>query len=262
MGSGGLRGLQILRSGAIRVRGGFDSHAFPPALPGIPSATASGIFALVIVLSLGAPAASAPGIAPPAFASAETDSAPPPETGVVEFGRVTVPPATGETAGDTSATRRTPAPRKHSEFDQPRWVMARSLVIPGWGQLHNGSWIKAAGVATVEGVLIGRMVNDNQALGDLNREIEAARANGDPAAEAVAIEAYNSRLNDLTRRQWLFAAALIYALLDAYIDAHFRDFDIEFRQDPALPGGVPPTDGKHKGRATSGEFRLELRRSF
>src|SRR5580765_8035129 len=32
MGSGGLRGLQIPRSGAIRVRGGFDSHAFPPSL--------------------------------------------------------------------------------------------------------------------------------------------------------------------------------------------------------------------------------------
>src|SRR5258705_8715187 len=30
MGSGGLRGLQILRSDAYSARGGFDSHAFPP----------------------------------------------------------------------------------------------------------------------------------------------------------------------------------------------------------------------------------------
>src|SRR5437016_375468 len=34
MRSGGLRGLQILVSGASGVRGGFDSHAFPPSLLG------------------------------------------------------------------------------------------------------------------------------------------------------------------------------------------------------------------------------------
>ena len=30
MDPGGSRGLQIPRSGALRVRGGFDSHTFPP----------------------------------------------------------------------------------------------------------------------------------------------------------------------------------------------------------------------------------------
>src|SRR5437867_9107479 len=35
MGSGGLRGLQILRSGACSARGGFDSHAFPPVTLGV-----------------------------------------------------------------------------------------------------------------------------------------------------------------------------------------------------------------------------------
>src|SRR5438093_38907 len=142
-----------------------------------------------------------------------TDSGPPQESGVVEIGPAgVVSPAASPAAPDTSATRRAP-PRKHSAFDEPRWVMARSLVIPGWGQLHNGSWIKAAGVATVEGLLISRMVNDNQALDDFSRQIEEARASGDAVAEAIAVEGYNSRLNDLTRRQWLFAAALIYSLL-------------------------------------------------
>ncbi len=214
-------------------------------------------------IAVAAPASTALSLLLPPFTTAATDTTPPQEGGVVEIGPAgVISPSTSPTAAaDTSTAGRKPAPRKHSEFDEPRWVMMRSLVIPGWGQLHNGSWIKAAGVATIEGVLIGRMVNDNQALDGLNRQIEEARANGDQAAEAAAVDAYNSKLNDLTRRQWLFAAALIYSLLDAYIDAHFRDFDIEFGRDPALPGGVPPADGKHKS-SSSGEFRLALRRSF
>jgi hypothetical protein len=28
-------------------------------------------------------------------------------------------------------------------------------------------------------------------------------------------------------------------VIDAYVDAHFRRFDIDFQFDPALPGGAP-----------------------
>ena len=33
----------------------------------------------------------------------------------------------------------------------------------------------------------------------------------------------------------LLAGLIVYALLDAYVDAHFRGFDVEFDTDPALP---------------------------
>src|SRR5437773_1803260 len=50
LGSGGPRGLQILRSGVKSVRGGFDSHAFPPI-----------VLALALVLGRATPAAGAAG---------------------------------------------------------------------------------------------------------------------------------------------------------------------------------------------------------
>jgi hypothetical protein len=205
----------------------------------------------------------------PATTSARPDSTPGSGSGVVEIGPqgivppATPPPASGGAAGETKATEtRVPAANPLSGFDAPHWVMLRSLVVPGWGQLHNGSWIKALGVATGEGILIARIIDDNQALNDLNAQIDAARANGDANAEAVAIEAYNSRLNDLNSRAWLLGGVVAYALLDAYIDAHFRNFDIEFKRDPALPGGVPPPPGKKSGLMTAGETRLALRWSF
>jgi hypothetical protein len=51
------------------------------------------------------------------------------------------------------------------------------------------------------------------------------------------VGAYNTLLDISINRRWLAAGVVIYALLDAYVDAHFRSFDVDFRFDPALPGG-------------------------
>ncbi len=223
MGPGGLRGLQILRSGVQSARGGFDSHAFPPFLA----------LVTAVILGINGPglpaghAAAAPGIS--IADSARVDSG------------ASRRPAVADTASPSSAT--TPprtAPRPPGLFDQPRWVMARSLAIPGWGQAHNRAWLKAGLVATAEGLLATRVVNDARDLERLDAEVSAARAAGDAAREESAVMAYNARLDRLAAGEWWLGAAVVYAVLDAYIDAHFRGFDLEFRNDPALPGGVAP----------------------
>jgi hypothetical protein len=117
--------------------------------------------------------------------------------------------------------------------------MFRSAIVPGWGQAYNGSWFKAVAVASVEGTLVYNIVRDLDALDQLNAQIEAARAASDADAELVAIAAYNDRQSALVQRQWLLGAAVVYAMMDAYVDAHFRHFDVEFKNDPALPEGVP-----------------------
>jgi hypothetical protein len=158
------------------------------------------------------------------------------------------PAASADRAGsDTTRATRTvtratvPPP---GYFDKPVWVMARSAVIPGWGQAHNGAWIKAGVVAVGEGLLIANVVENSRHLDELDAQIKAARAAGDIEGENQAVLAYNDQLAKLTASEWWLGAAVAYALLDAYIDAHFRGFDIEFKNDPALPGGVPPRGGR------------------
>jgi hypothetical protein len=51
----------------------------------------------------------------------------------------------------------------------------------------------------------------------------------------VLIFEYNNLLSGYETRQWLLGALVVYAMLDAYIDAHFRSFKLEFEGDPALP---------------------------
>jgi hypothetical protein len=226
-------------SGAFGVRGGFDSHAFPPSL------------LLAAALLLAAPAAAAPPpgapYGPPAPPLDSLVTPPPPDTSaakVVEVGRT--PPA------PRAAARSTP------RFGKPRWVMLRSLAVPGWGQLYNGSWLKAALVAGVEGWLIAGLIDDERALDRFSRRVDEAQAAQDEEAYDAAVLAYNDRLDQSINRRWLLGGALAYALLDAYVDAHFRNFDVEFQQNPALPPGyVPPRTGKRSGGA-----RMSLRWSF
>ncbi len=165
-------------------------------------------------------------------------------------------------------------------FDRPRWVMLRSLLVPGWGQAHNGAWLKAALVVAGDGALRVRFFRDERRLGDLNgkavvgladlgsadltlaaaqAELTAAQASGDSAriaaAEAAllaanlartgasdtynsAVIAYNALLETSINRRWLLGGVVVYALIDAYVDAHFKSFDINFQFDPALPGGT------------------------
>jgi hypothetical protein len=155
--------------------------------------------------------------------------------------------------------RSTPAPpdtarrlhhtRPRSKYDAPVWVMMRSLVVPGWGQAHNHAWIKAVAVATGEGLLISRLVQDNKALSGLQQDINAAQNAGDEDAYNAAVGAYNARLDVSNRHKWYLGAVLAYSLLDAYVDAHFVDFGVEFSgSDPAVPGGALDPGAKLKVR--------------
>lgn len=209
MGSGGPRGLQIPRSGASCVRGGFDSHAFPPLI----AALLFGLGALVLPASVPR--------AQPVPADTTARQAPP-------------------VAADTTAERAPRTVPRRRWSDQPRWVMARSLLVPGWGQLANRAWFKAALVAGIEGTVAVKLLDDRRALDRLQDEIGRAGAAGDEAGYADAVNRYNARLDSYVGRQWLLGGAVLYALIDAYVDANFRGFDVEFKADPALPGASPP----------------------
>ena len=230
MRSGGLRGLQILRSGASGVRGGFDSHAFPPILP----------LALALALALGIRADSA-------RAQALPDSlAQIPGIEVVNSDRV-----------DAAKQAHADSVKARGWSAQPRFVMVRSLLFPGWGQAYNRAWFKAGAVAAGEGWLGVTIYHDQQKLDDLQAQLDQAQRGTQDYDDLV--NEYNDQLDQRIAHTWLLAAVMTYALVDAYVDAHFRGFELEFKHDPALPNGPPPAS--HSVGA-GGTTRLGLRWHF
>ncbi|MBI5708944.1 MAG: hypothetical protein HZC42_01370 [Candidatus Eisenbacteria bacterium] len=162
------------------------------------------------------------------------------------------PPAAPDTARVAERTPRRAARDSASFWDQPRWVMLRSVALPGWGQLHNGSWLKALVLGGGEIALGVGIVGDWRSLDRLSREAEAARVAGDRDAENAAVAGYNRRLARVVGREWLLGGWMVYTLMDAYVDANFRGFHVEFKHDPALPEGAPAPAG----------VRLSLRWDF
>jgi len=227
MGSGGLRGLQIPWSGASGVRGGFDSHAFPPA------------FLLALALTCLAGRAEA--------ASALPDSLPQlPGIEVVNSDKV-----------DAAKQAHADSVRARGWSAQPRFVMMRSLLFPGWGQVYNRAWFKAAAVTAGEVAFGVAIYNDSQKLNDIQAQLDAEH---DPDRYAALANEYNDQIDQRTAHAWLLGAVVTYAMVDAYVDAHFRGFEFEFKHDPALPNGPPPATPSSGGG--SGTTRLGLRWHF
>jgi len=123
--------------------------------------------------------------------------------------------------------------------DQPRWVMLRSLVLPAWGQYHNRAYGKAAALFAVEGYLIGRILADESRLGRL----QARHRPGPTGARRCRQPAGHHRVQRApgrVRQSRVAARGVVaYAMLDAYVDAYFVDFDVQFKHDPALQGSLP-----------------------
>ncbi len=138
--------------------------------------------------------------------------------------------------------------------------MARSLLVPGWGQVHNRAWLKAVLVAGTEAWLGARIVQDERALEQTLLDLEQARRDIDQRRETELVNEYNALLDRRLGRQWMLGGVLAYALVDAYVDAHFRGFDLEFQNDPALPAGASPA--VPAGRSGRHGVRLALRWDF
>ena len=231
MGSGGPRGLQILRSGASGVRGGFDSHAFPPVFLRLS-------LALTLCLLSGR-----------AGAQALPDSLP--QLPGIEVVNSDNARAVKQAHADSIKSLGWSA--------QPRFVMARSLLIPGWGQAYNRAWFKAGAVAAGEVWLGVTLVDDQRKLDDLQAQLDQAQQDNEAQRYAELANEYNQQLDQRVAHQWLLAAVVTYALVDAYVDAHFRGFELEFKHDPALPDAPTPATPSGGG---GGVTRLGLRWHF
>jgi hypothetical protein len=141
--------------------------------------------------------------------------------------------------------------------ERPWSIMARSAVLPGWGQLKNGRPLKAGVALALEGFAGVRLVRAWRDVDAAARREDEAFAIGDEAAAAAARADYDRAYNRRSTAGWILGAAVALSMLDAYVDAHLIQFDADFGSDPALPddasgAALPGTPGP----------RLSLRLSY
>jgi hypothetical protein len=123
-------------------------------------------------------------------------------------------------------------------FDAPFWVMMRSMAVPGWGQATNGKWIKAVVFAGAEGALLTGLAREDH----LREEASRNARNRPEEAFFWNSEARRHRENKRDYLWWT-AFTVLLSVGDAYVDAHLRGFQAEFREEDSavlLSIGVHP----------------------
>ncbi len=119
-----------------------------------------------------------------------------------------------------------PAPRDTTTRRvRPFLVMARSAIVPGWGQVYNRQPLKAVVVVAGEGFLTYKIFQELRRENDaIDRQVAAATTEEFLAAQADEIDHQNRKTDWI----WWTAAAHLLQMADAYVDAHFLNFDAEF----------------------------------
>ncbi|MBP7669068.1 MAG: hypothetical protein KA123_00610 [Candidatus Eisenbacteria bacterium] len=145
---------------------------------------------------------------------------------------------------------------KPGRFDSPTWVMARSLIVPGWGQAKNGAWWKAIAVAGIEGALLERLFYEARVSRDFERKAARFPEGSDERARYLSKSEKHARhRRDFT---WWTALFVILSMGDAYVDAHLQRFDVSLQGGEDIDPETGGDGGGGSGPAPPG-IRLGLR---
>ena len=121
----------------------------------------------------------------------------------------------------------------------PWKVMARSAIVPGWGQMYNHQPLKAALVVAGEGTLVALALHELKLQNDAKQAaVDAEFVNDTAGANAAILEADIHRNRKISWIWWGVAVHLL-SMADAYVDAHLSTFDSDFGKKESLLGPRP-----------------------
>ena len=155
-------------------------------------------------------------------------------------------PVHAQASPDTTAGE-----RRRPWHEQPSWIMARSAVVPGWGQFKNGRPLKAGVAIVAEGAAAYAMIDAWKDVDAASQREDEALASGDAAGAASARADYESAYTRRSNAGWILGAIVALSMLDAYVDAHMIQFDADFGPDPALPDDASSANSGSPGARLS-----------
>jgi hypothetical protein len=131
------------------------------------------------------------------------------------------------------STRAVMEPRRVRTRPSVAWTTIRSGLVPGWGQMVNRKPLKAAILFGVWGTFAVQAYMAEQD----RKDAAAALGSGD---DPDLVAAVNDAVDRRNSRFWLMGATSLYAMIDAYVDVHFWNYEDEWSARIAPgPDGMP-----------------------
>jgi hypothetical protein len=115
------------------------------------------------------------------------------------------------------------------QWPDPTVTLLKSMVVPGWGQITNKRYIKAAIAIGLETwFLSGAIVNNSYA----QRALDDFRSDPNDLNHYYDYQYYIGLRSDFL---WLLGITVFVSMFDAYVDAHLQPYE-----DDTIPGVDPP----------------------
>lgn len=149
-----------------------------------------------------------------------------------------------DNSGITPQTHSTKMPEK----PWPTGALLRSAIVPGWGQVYNGQYIKAVIYGGTEMALAYTTIHYWKQMDTHQKNFMNSTNRTYQAQEYFYYQ--NSRDNR-NLFLWLTGLTFFISIFDAYVDAHFADFN---EQDKAFDAYLTP---KKDGLYLSLNFTLK-----
>lgn len=108
---------------------------------------------------------------------------------------------------------------------QPTIALFKSMVIPGWGQIGNGKYIKAGLIIGLEAYFISRIIKyagDASDARDAFDEINASDA--EEYVKTTYLNKYKDARADRNKFSWYLGTTIFISMFDAFVDAHLSNF--------------------------------------
>ncbi len=144
-----------------------------------------------------------------------------------------VPPPIDTTLTDISYIMQ-PVIKPRSTIWQPNPTSAffRSLCLPAGGQIYNKQYIKAMSIIALESTFGGITYYQKHLADKAKEAMEKAILENNANEE---YEQHNNYINHRERSReyfWVTASIILYSAIDAYVEAHLWNFDLELGTEP------------------------------
>lgn len=112
-------------------------------------------------------------------------------------------------------------PLDSTHTQNPTVALFKSMFVPGWGQIGNKKYIKAAIVIGLEGSLIAAIIHNADRANDAKRLFDN---NTDILLADNLYKKYKSARDDRNFYCWMAGLTIFISMFDAYVDAHLAHF--------------------------------------
>ncbi len=124
----------------------------------------------------------------------------------------------------------------------PTRALFKSMLLPGWGQVGNRRYLKAAFFAGIEGWMFVKAIGFSRETRDARTRYDAATSYAD---RVVAYQTYDSKRKSRNKYVWFGGFTIFISMFDAYVDAHLSGSPADHRNDklsfdvgPSSSGGA------------------------